>query len=62
MIPFTGKLVEYDEPNTLMKREGSLFRQLVQEYWSHFHSSESHWCYCYVLEKSKRSFLWRCKV
>ncbi|KAG2384672.1 ABC transporter C family member 10 [Vigna angularis] len=37
-----GKLVEYDEPNTLMKREGSLFRQLVREYWSHFHSSESH--------------------
>ncbi|CAJ1953010.1 unnamed protein product [Sphenostylis stenocarpa] len=37
-----GKLVEYDEPNTLMKREGSLFRQLVQEYWSHFQSSESH--------------------
>ncbi|XP_020206051.1 ABC transporter C family member 10 isoform X1 [Cajanus cajan] len=36
-----GKVVEYDEPNALMKREGSLFRQLVQEYWSHFQSTES---------------------
>ncbi|RDX92677.1 ABC transporter C family member 10, partial [Mucuna pruriens] len=34
-----GKLVEYDEPDTLMKTEGSLFRQLVQEYWSHFQST-----------------------
>ncbi|CAJ2659633.1 unnamed protein product [Trifolium pratense] len=37
-----GKLVEYDEPMTLMKREESLFRKLVKEYWSHFQSAESH--------------------
>ncbi|KAI4348060.1 hypothetical protein L6164_008821 [Bauhinia variegata] len=37
-----GKLVEYDEPVNLMKREGSLFGQLVKEYWSHFQSAESH--------------------
>ncbi|XP_027359214.1 ABC transporter C family member 10-like [Abrus precatorius] len=37
-----GKLVEYDEPMCLMKREGSLFRELVKEYWSHFQSAESH--------------------
>ncbi|KAG5540853.1 hypothetical protein RHGRI_020930 [Rhododendron griersonianum] len=37
-----GKLVEYDEPMELMKREGSLFGQLVKEYWSHYHSAESH--------------------
>ncbi|KAK4489625.1 hypothetical protein RD792_005437 [Penstemon davidsonii] len=30
-----GKLVEYDEPMKLMKREDSLFGQLVKEYWSH---------------------------
>ncbi|KAF9617751.1 hypothetical protein IFM89_038513 [Coptis chinensis] len=30
-----GKLVEYDEPMKLMNREGSLFGQLVKEYWSH---------------------------
>ncbi|KAH7682386.1 Xenobiotic-transporting ATPase protein [Dioscorea alata] len=30
-----GKLVEYDEPIKLMKREGSLFGELVKEYWSH---------------------------
>ncbi|CAI0414765.1 unnamed protein product [Linum tenue] len=29
-----GKLAEYDEPGNLMKEEGSLFRQLVHEYWS----------------------------
>ncbi|CAN0902893.1 ABC transporter C family member 10 [Linum grandiflorum] len=34
-----GKLVEYDEPMKLMKREGSLFGQLVKEYWSHSQSS-----------------------
>ncbi|KAG8381203.1 hypothetical protein BUALT_Bualt06G0097800 [Buddleja alternifolia] len=34
-----GKLVEYDEPMNLMKREDSLFGQLVKEYWSH--SAES---------------------
>ncbi|XP_058769855.1 ABC transporter C family member 10-like [Vicia villosa] len=37
-----GKLVEYDEPMKLMKREGSLFGKLVKEYWSHFQSAESH--------------------
>ncbi|XP_042480944.1 ABC transporter C family member 10-like [Macadamia integrifolia] len=37
-----GKIVEYDEPTTLMKREGSLFGQLVKEYWSHFHSANQH--------------------
>ncbi|KAG5108938.1 hypothetical protein JHK84_045845 [Glycine max] len=36
------KLVEYDEPTSLMKKEGSLFKQLVKEYWSHFQSAESH--------------------
>ncbi|KAH7682383.1 Xenobiotic-transporting ATPase protein [Dioscorea alata] len=30
-----GKLMEYDEPMKLMKREGSLFGELVKEYWSH---------------------------
>ncbi|KAG0492112.1 hypothetical protein HPP92_005510 [Vanilla planifolia] len=30
-----GKLVEYDSPMKLMKTEGSLFRELVKEYWSH---------------------------
>uniref|UniRef100_A0A1D1XPI6 ABC transporter C family member 10 n=1 Tax=Anthurium amnicola TaxID=1678845 RepID=A0A1D1XPI6_9ARAE len=29
-----GKLVEYDEPMRLMKTEGSLFAELVKEYWS----------------------------
>ncbi|XP_029126430.1 ABC transporter C family member 10 [Cajanus cajan] len=38
-----GKLVEYDEPMKLIKREGSLFGKLVKEYWSHFQSAESHW-------------------
>ncbi|CAJ2666220.1 unnamed protein product [Trifolium pratense] len=37
-----GKLAEYDEPMNLMKREESLFRKLVKEYWSHFQSAESH--------------------
>ncbi|CAI0546371.1 unnamed protein product [Linum tenue] len=36
-----GQLVEYDEPMQLMKREDSLFGQLVKEYWSHSQSSES---------------------
>ncbi|XP_027171369.1 ABC transporter C family member 10-like [Coffea eugenioides] len=35
-----GKLVEYDEPMELMKREGSLFGKLVKEYWSHYGSAE----------------------
>ncbi|XP_028549629.1 ABC transporter C family member 10 [Dendrobium catenatum] len=30
-----GKLIEYDEPLKLMNTEGSLFRELVNEYWSH---------------------------
>ncbi|TKY51374.1 ABC transporter C family member 10 [Spatholobus suberectus] len=38
----SGKLVEYDEPMNLIKREGSLFGKLVKEYWSHFQSAESH--------------------
>ncbi|KAK8610039.1 hypothetical protein V6N13_026583 [Hibiscus sabdariffa] len=29
-----GKLVEFDEPMKLMNKKGSLFGQLVQEYWS----------------------------
>ncbi|GFY81869.1 multidrug resistance-associated protein 14 [Actinidia rufa] len=37
-----GKMVEYDEPLKLMKKEDSLFGQLVKEYWSHYHSAESH--------------------
>uniref|UniRef100_A0A5B6Z7L2 ABC-type xenobiotic transporter n=2 Tax=Davidia involucrata TaxID=16924 RepID=A0A5B6Z7L2_DAVIN len=37
-----GKLMEYDEPMKLIKKEGSLFGQLVKEYWSHYHSAESH--------------------
>ncbi|XP_058779036.1 ABC transporter C family member 10-like [Vicia villosa] len=37
-----GKLVEYDEPMSLMMREESLFRKLVKEYWSHFQSAELH--------------------
>ncbi|CAH9140893.1 unnamed protein product [Cuscuta epithymum] len=36
-----GKLVEYDEPMKLMKKEGSLYGQLVKEYWSHYHSAQS---------------------
>ncbi|GAY45593.1 hypothetical protein CUMW_090520 [Citrus unshiu] len=39
---YIGKLAECDEPMELMKREGSLFGQLVKEYWSHLHSAESH--------------------
>ena len=34
-VAFTGKIVEYDEPLQLMNKEGSLFGQLVKEYWSH---------------------------
>ncbi|KAL8158488.1 hypothetical protein V2J09_000025 [Rumex salicifolius] len=37
-----GKLVEYDEPMKLMQKQGSLFGQLVKEYWSHIHSAELH--------------------
>ncbi|KAJ8773182.1 hypothetical protein K2173_028359 [Erythroxylum novogranatense] len=37
-----GLVVEYDEPTKLMRKEGSLFGQLVREYWSHFQSAQSH--------------------
>uniref|UniRef100_A0A803PPY8 ABC-type xenobiotic transporter n=1 Tax=Cannabis sativa TaxID=3483 RepID=A0A803PPY8_CANSA len=37
-----GQIVEYDEPTKLMKKEGSLFGKLVNEYWSHLQSAESH--------------------
>ncbi|ONK69820.1 uncharacterized protein A4U43_C05F27080 [Asparagus officinalis] len=37
-----GKLVEYDRPMKLMKREGSLFGELVKEYWSHTAASDVH--------------------
>ncbi|XP_044956194.1 ABC transporter C family member 10-like [Hordeum vulgare subsp. vulgare] len=30
-----GKVVEYDKPAKLMETEGSLFRELVNEYWSY---------------------------
>ncbi|KAL5551906.1 hypothetical protein UlMin_002082 [Ulmus minor] len=29
-----GRVVEYEEPGELMKKEGSLFAKLVKEYWS----------------------------
>ncbi|KNA25299.1 hypothetical protein SOVF_007830 [Spinacia oleracea] len=35
-----GNLVEYDDPVKLMKKEDSLFGQLVKEYWSHFQSAD----------------------
>jgi hypothetical protein len=34
LVPLTGKLAEYDVPLNLMNKEGSLFGQLVKEYWS----------------------------
>uniref|UniRef100_A0A2N9GWU5 ABC-type xenobiotic transporter n=1 Tax=Fagus sylvatica TaxID=28930 RepID=A0A2N9GWU5_FAGSY len=37
-----GKVVEYDEPTKLMKTEGSLFGQLVKEYWSNLQFAQSH--------------------
>uniref|UniRef100_A0A2N9FIA9 ABC-type xenobiotic transporter n=1 Tax=Fagus sylvatica TaxID=28930 RepID=A0A2N9FIA9_FAGSY len=37
-----GKIVEYDEPLQLMNKEGSLFGQLVKEYWSHSASGNIH--------------------
>ena len=42
VIVFAGKLVEYNEPMNLMKREGSFLGQLVMEYWSHSQSAESY--------------------
>jgi ATP-binding cassette subfamily C (CFTR/MRP) protein 2 len=41
-VAFTGKIVEYDEPLQLMNKEGSLFGQLVKEYWSHSASGNIH--------------------
>ncbi|KAJ0661960.1 putative ABC-type xenobiotic transporter [Helianthus annuus] len=35
-----GKITEYDEPMKLMKRDDSLFGQLVKEYWSHSQSTQ----------------------
>ncbi|KAI3792988.1 hypothetical protein L1987_35600 [Smallanthus sonchifolius] len=35
-----GKIVEYDEPMKLMRRDDSLFGQLVKEYWSYSQSTE----------------------
>ncbi|PSR91458.1 ABC transporter C family member 10 like [Actinidia chinensis var. chinensis] len=37
-----GELVEYDEPMKLMSKEGSLFGQLVKEYWSHSGNAGGH--------------------
>ncbi|XP_010261467.1 PREDICTED: ABC transporter C family member 10-like isoform X2 [Nelumbo nucifera] len=35
-----GLLVEYDKPMKLIQREGSLFGQLVKEYWSHLQCAD----------------------
>ncbi|KAL0756460.1 hypothetical protein Bca101_094128 [Brassica carinata] len=37
-----GRIVEYDAPMKLMENENSLFGKLVKEYWSHYHSADSH--------------------
>ncbi|XP_059462993.1 ABC transporter C family member 10-like [Corylus avellana] len=37
-----GKVMEYDAPRNLMKREDSLFGQLVKEYWSRSESTKPH--------------------
>lgn len=37
-----GRIVEYDAPMRLMENENSLFGKLVKEYWSHYHSADSH--------------------
>ena len=34
--------MEYDEPMKLINKEGSLFGQLVEEYWSNLQLAESH--------------------
>ena len=39
LCSISGKLVEYDEPMKLMKAEGSLFGQLVKEYWSNLQTA-----------------------
>ncbi|RZC91263.1 hypothetical protein C5167_027329 [Papaver somniferum] len=36
-----GKIIQYDEPMKLITEEGSLFGQLVNEYWSHCHSDRA---------------------
>jgi len=41
-ISVSGKVMEYDTPMYLMKREDSLFGQLVKEYWSRSESTEPH--------------------
>lgn len=40
LISVSGKVREYDAPMNLMKREDSLFGQLVKEYWSRSESTE----------------------
>ncbi|EPS64169.1 hypothetical protein M569_10611, partial [Genlisea aurea] len=35
-----GKLVEYDDPMKLMKKEDSLFGQLVKEYWTNYQNHD----------------------
>ncbi|KAK9276061.1 hypothetical protein L1049_005592 [Liquidambar formosana] len=37
-----GKLAEYDEPLKLMNKEGSMFGQLVKDYWSRTANASSH--------------------
>ncbi|WOG90394.1 hypothetical protein DCAR_0209638 [Daucus carota subsp. sativus] len=37
-----GEMVEYDEPNKLLNRDGSLFRKLVEEYWSYSGAYKQH--------------------
>ncbi|PSS04228.1 ABC transporter C family member 10 like [Actinidia chinensis var. chinensis] len=37
-----GKLVEYDQPMKLMNKEGSLFGQLVKEYWTDSINANAH--------------------
>ncbi|KAK2966470.1 hypothetical protein RJ640_018999 [Escallonia rubra] len=45
-----GKLVEYDEPMKLLDQEGSLFGQLVKEYWSHAGNASG---YCEITYSSR---------
>ncbi|KAL8111447.1 hypothetical protein AgCh_019244 [Apium graveolens] len=37
-----GEMVEYDEPNKLLNQEGSMFRKLVEEYWSYSGGHNQH--------------------
>ncbi|KAL1830212.1 hypothetical protein ACET3Z_008624 [Daucus carota] len=37
-----GEIVEYDEPNNLLNQDGSLFRKLVEEYWSYSGAHKQH--------------------